>query len=57
MGNHQVAIAIGPTSDRAAREAGFSKIFSPKEGSQGIQALADLIHQVATIMVAVDATA
>jgi len=47
VGNNQVAVTIGPTSEKAARSAGFSKVFSPPEGSKGIETWAKLIKTVA----------
>lgn len=40
-------MVIGPTTADAARKAGFSEVFSPKEGCSGIEAWAALVQDVA----------
>lgn len=47
IGTSAVAVTIGPTSAEAAKTAGFEKVYSPKVGSKGINAWADLIREVA----------
>jgi hypothetical protein len=42
-----VAVAIGPTTEKAARASGFKMVFSPKEGSKGLESWATLIKDVA----------
>ncbi len=40
-------MTIGPTSQKVALNVGFTKVFSPQEGSKGIEPWAELIKQVA----------
>ncbi len=49
VGNHQIAVTIGPTSEKAAKAVGFSRVFSPEEGSKGIEVWAELIREVAIV--------
>lgn len=42
-----VAVCIGPTTERAARGLGFKRVFSPAEGSKGLEPWAELIRKVA----------
>lgn len=46
-GTSSVAVVIGPTSQRAAEKAGFTKIFVPSGGSKGLEPWAQLIRDVA----------
>lgn len=41
------AVVIGPTSAVAAKKYGFKEVYSPVEGSKGIQPWADLIRSIA----------
>lgn len=45
VGTHIPAVTIGPTSEKAAITAGFKYVFSPKEGSQGLEAWANAVHE------------
>lgn len=48
VGNfNAVAVVIGPTSARAAEQAGYTKVFSPSAGSKGVEPWAKLINDVA----------
>ena len=42
------AVVIGPTSEKAAYNAGFEQVYSPKEGSKGLDPWAKLIIEVAS---------
>lgn len=48
VGTEQVAVTIGPTSEKVALKVGFPKVYSPEEGSKGIEPWADLIRKIAT---------
>lgn len=45
VGTHTPAVTIGPTSEKAAIKAGFKQVYSPNEGSQGIEAWANAVHE------------
>lgn len=47
VGTGTVAVVIGPTSQKAAASAGFTRIHSPEEGSKGLEPWAALISHVA----------
>jgi uroporphyrinogen-III synthase len=51
MGTHQQVVAIGPTTEKAALRAGFTRVSSPNEGSQGIDHWAAEIKNVAVSIV------
>jgi len=51
VGTDAKAVAIGPTSAAAALKAGFLKVYSPAEGSKGIEPWADLIRKVSLSLV------
>lgn len=46
VGTYQAAVVIGPTSEKAAKTAGFNKIYAPSEGSKGIEPWAQLVRIV-----------
>lgn len=50
VGTMQSALVIGPTSEKAAKEAGFKSVFSSPEGSHGLDLFATLIQSVAEKM-------
>ena len=45
-GTNAIAVTIGPTSETAAKAVGFERVYSPDEGSKGIEPWADLIVKV-----------
>lgn len=47
FGSSSIAVVIGRTSEDAAHEHGFRRVFCPKEGSSGIESWAQLINDVA----------
>lgn len=52
VGTNTVAVVIGPTSQKAAASAGFTRIYSPDEGSKGLEPWAALIEKVANEQIA-----
>lgn len=40
-------VVIGPTSQRAAEEAGYRRVVSPEEGSKGLEAWANAVRRAA----------
>ena len=50
VGINQIAVTIGPTSEKVAIKEGFQKVFSPDEGSKGIEPWAELIRKVAATL-------
>lgn len=49
--SRQVAVAIGPTSEQAAKKlGGFAAVHMPREGSRGLRAWAEAVREaVATL--------
>jgi uroporphyrinogen-III synthase len=47
VGNDAIAVVIGPTSEQAARAAGFKRVYAPSVGSNGLAPWADLIRSIA----------
>jgi uroporphyrinogen-III synthase len=48
VGAEAAAVVIGPTSAKAARDAGFKRVFSPLAGSKGVEPWAELVLTVAS---------
>lgn len=46
IGTSAAAVVIGPTSAKAAEEAGFQRVYVPSEGSKGLEPWAKLIAEV-----------
>ena len=47
VGTEAAAVTIGPTTAQAARSEGFKLVYSPPQGSKGVEIWAVLIREVA----------